>query len=415
MPEIKDAGFSVQEQVRQTDFEQLLQRGLRRRARNQLLLAAGATATAVIAVAALVFAPSMIVDKGADPVAPPKLSDIKPAPGPQVPAEADGELAGLTVVAPDRWAAAWEKCEGENCTYAAKLVRGDVPLVTPALKRPVTVLPFHDPVSSDSRPDLVAVALPEDLPKSADDPAWKDAKLYHLSAGGAAEKPVRYVGETTKIGPSDLVTSELIGGVITLLDVRAGELKQLKLPVGLMGAGSAYRDQTGRVWAAAHRGDGMGLVMWTDDGETWEQHDLARDPVLETNESYLVVSPDGNIAVAFPVGDGSNTAGALLKADVSPDRGRTWRPLHLATWGLVEQHLTWTDRGIMFIGQAEAAKPESVGAYLLTEDGEAERQEGFPKLQTFRAMGDLYYGKTGPRTASVSIDAGKTWVNLPLN
>ncbi|TCC64355.1 hypothetical protein E0H73_08070 [Kribbella pittospori] len=392
MSELKDLAWSVQEVVEPPVFEQLERRGVRRRHRKQLVVAATVAAAMV---AAVLFA---VLPSGSSP------SPDRPVAPPTAPF-AWNNVASPALVSPTRWAAGWDDCSTPPvCRYAA-VVNRDGKKAT----APVRSVPYATFRSGD---EVIAVSGPEGERLTPGDQSWSRTVLLRSTSRGVVQTALRYAAPTRTIRAGEILTDQILGGRLVVLNPADSTLRPFEIP-GLQTAWSTARDETGRWWVvggvlgeefggtpgSASRSD----IYWSDDdGKNWQQALLHPDQPGST----LSVSPDGRTIVAV-----SANAEEIATVRMSTDRGAHWATVQTPQWSKGVYPVAFDDGTAVALGQpADHPTPE---LYTLS-DGHARLVNGVPDLLTYLAGDEqLMYGpqdQNGVATrAAVSTDRGKTW------
>lgn len=398
MSELKDLAWSVQGVVEPPAFEQLERRGVRRRHRKHLVVAATVAAAMVAAVLFAVL-PSGTSPSPDRPVAPPT------APQPFV----FNDAVSVAMVTPERWASVWNDCSTPVCRYAAVINRDGKKTTAPVRSVPYVTLRAGD--------EVIAVAGPQGERLTPNDPSWSQTVLLRSTPAGTVKSVLQYAAPTATIRDGEILTTSIVGDHLVVLNPAESTLRPYEIS-GLETAWAATQDETGRWWVGGGaRGQDLGGtpgsasrsdIYWSDDnGKTWQQELLHPDQM----GSMIAVSPDGRTIVAVSM----NTE-EVATVRMSTDRGGHWTTVQTPRWSKGVYPVAFDDGTAVALGQAPGVPTPEL--YTLS-DGRSRLLNGVPDLLTY-LTGDeqLIYGpqiQDGVATrAAVSADQGKTWsfVNL---
>lgn len=396
MSDLKDLAWSVQEVVDPPAFEQLERRGVRRRHRKQLLVAATVAAAMVAAVLFAVL-PSGSRPSEDRPVAPPTAQQ------PFV----WNDAVSVTMVSPKRWAALWNDCSTPACRYSAVVNRDGKKTIAPVLSVPYVMLRSGD--------EVLAVAGPQRL--TPNDPSWSQTVLLRSTSRGTVKSVLRYAAPTKTIDDGEILTSSIVGDHLVVLNPAESTLRPFEIS-GVETVWAAAQDGTGRWWVLGGvRGEDVGGtpgsasrsdIYWSDDhGKSWQQELLHPDQPGST----IAVSPDGRTIVAVSMGTDE-----LGTVRMSTDRGGHWTTVQTPEWNKGVYPVAFDDGTAVALAQP----PSDPTAELYTlSDGRARLMNGVPDMLFF-VDGDeqLIYSlqiKDGfASRAAVSTDRGRTWSFVDL-
>jgi len=385
MSDLKDLAWSVQQQVEPPPFDQLQRRAVRRRHRKHLLVTATVAAATVAAVLSTLFPSEGRPTPDKPPVATPSV---------QTSAFTAEALNSAALVSLTRWSASWSDCRSRPCRYSAVISRDGKRTVAPTGSLPYTPLRVGN--------ETILVAAPMGPDVTSDDPSWSSSVLLRSTARGPVQSVLRYADATSTYQAGEIVTNQLFGGRLVVLNLDESTLRPLIVP-DLTSVDTTAEDGTGRRWVLGDTASSKSVLAWTDDGATWHRQDLD----AEHTAAALAVSPDGR-TIAAGVSTGSVTSTLML----STDRGAHWTTMPAPVQA--SSPIAFDDGTAVLLGQPlNDPTPSLYGA----SGGRITFLNGLPdRLQELTRDGGLVYGVQieypGATHVVYSTDHGHTWTRF---